>query len=251
MAVRYRSNDMPVNISESIKCLTLWRYMSLEKLLDILRTGTLHFSPLKSFRDSYEGTVPIAWQGAVSDLSQLPDLVGDSSKSSGWHPISIVPGDGVFLTDQKIHEVYVSCWHANPGESAAMWSLYAQDGGVAIKTTTEYFSDALRDCQVEVELAAVQYLEFVPGLMSGNPWAVKRPSFEHENEVRAAVREPDGNGEGLSIAVDVKTLIEEILVSPDSPKWIECVVRDVVAKYGLSKPVRQSSLYTRQPVRRS
>lgn len=235
---------MSVNISESVKGLTLWRYMSLEKMLDIFRTDSLHFASLKLFRDPYEGTVPIAWRSAVTDLSQLPDTVGNSSESSEWHPINMFPGDGVFLTDPKIHEWYVSCWHANQGESAAMRSLYSKDSGVAIKTTTEHFSNALGNCQEEVELAAVDYLEIVPGLMSGRPWAIKRPSFEHENEVRAAVREPGGNGIGLSIAVDVEILIGEILVSPDSPQWTECVVKDVVAKYGLNKTVRRSALYT-------
>jgi hypothetical protein len=237
--------DMSVIFPDSLKGLTIWRYMSLEKMLDVFRTGSLHFAALNSFRDPYEGAVPIGWRGPVTDLSNLPDSIDSSSDSSKWHSIDIDVGGGEFFKDQKIgQELYVSCWHANEGQSAAMWSLYSKDSGIAIRTTTEHLRDALLNWQREVELAAVEYLESVPRFMCGKPWTIKRPSFKHENEVRAAIREPASDSRGLLISVDVETLVGEILVSPDSPEWIEEVVRDVVAKYGLNKTVRRSDLYT-------
>jgi hypothetical protein len=72
-----------------------------------------------------------------------------------------------------------------------MWSLYLRDNGIAITTTSERLADALRDYRPSVELTAVEYAEIIPGLLSGRPWSIKRPSLHHENEIRAAFRDPE------------------------------------------------------------
>ena len=76
------------------------------------------------------------------------------------------------------------------------------------------------------------------------PWLIKRPSFRHEQEVRATIRDADCKKPGLKIFVDTEALIEKIHVSPESEPWIEDVVKDLVARYGFSKSVQRSSLYT-------
>ena len=86
-------------------------------------------------------------------------------------PLNFSEGD--HLKDEKLRdELYVSCWHNDPAESAAMWSLYStKESGIAIQTTSDRFSDALQNCQKEVELAAVEYMEIFPGLFSGKALA--------------------------------------------------------------------------------
>ena len=201
---------MPIAFPESLKGVTLWRYMGLEKLLGILQSRSLYFPQLRSFRDPYEGIVPIAWRGAVTDLSQLPDLL-TSGGSAEWQEVNLSIPDGEHLRDQNLPaELYVSCWHSNPHESAAMWSLYSRDNGIAIKTTSDLLADALRDCRPSVQLAAVEYTDIVPGLLSGSPWSIKRPSFQHENEIRAVIRDADCKKAGVLVPVDLEALIQEI-----------------------------------------
>src|ERR1051326_5853547 len=121
-----RCSSMPIVFPESLKDLTLWRYMGLEKLLSLLQSRSLYFAQLKSFRDPYEGMVPIAWQGAITDVSQIPDFSA-SNGSPEWQQIMLSIPDGQHLKDEKLRtELYVSCWHSNPHESAAMWSLYSK-----------------------------------------------------------------------------------------------------------------------------
>jgi hypothetical protein len=235
---------MPIVFPESLKDLTLWRYMGLEKLLSLLQSRSLYFAQLKSFRDPYEGMVPIAWQGAITDVSQIPDFSA-SNGSPEWQQIMLSIPDGQHLKDEKLRtELYVSCWHSNPHESAAMWSLYSKTSGLAIRTTSNRLADALRDCQPRVELAAVQYSDIVPGLLSGNPWSIKRPSFQHEVEIRAVIRDPHGSEEGLLVPVDLEVLIEEVYISPEAESWVASVVKDVIAKYGLGRSVHRSGLWT-------
>ena len=225
--------------------MTLWRYTSLEKLLALLQTSKLHFSQLRSFQDPYEGSAPVAWQGTVIDVTHLPASATKSSELPGWEEVRLFPGDGEYLKDERLRcELYVSCWHSGQEQSAAMWSVYSRKNGIAIKTSSDLLVHALRGCQANVELAAVQYLEITPGLVCGSPWTLKRPSFQHEKEVRACIRDPDCKGPGLLVPVNVAALIAEVYVSPESEPWTEDVVRDVVAKYGLQKPVQRSDLYT-------
>jgi hypothetical protein len=238
---KLRYSGMSIVFPESLKGLTLWRYMDLEKLLALLQDRALFFPQLKSFRDPYEGIAPIEWRGAVTDLNQIPDLL---TNSGDWQKIPLSFDDGEFVRDENLPaELYVSCWHINPGESAAMWTLYSNDKGLAVKTTSDQLAEALHFGQARVELAAVEYIEIVPGLMSGSPWRIKRPSFQHERELRAVIRDGDCKMAGLRVPVDLETLIEEIYISPDSEPWIADVVKKVLLTYGLHKNVQRSDLW--------
>src|SRR5208283_480792 len=209
---------MPIRIHEPIEDRTLWRYMDLEKLLSLLQRNCLYFAQLKRFKDPYEGTAPMALRGA-----------GTVDQGLVFDPVR----------DEQIHDhLYVSCWHSNPDESAAMWAAYSRTSGVAITTTLARFQAALTDAPQEIEIAAVHYRAITPGFAAGSPWTIKRPSFAHEREVRAVFRDPGGCQEGIGIPVDVAALIEKIHVSPESEPWVERVVADVVAKYGLTTTVK-------------
>ena len=236
--------DMSVNIPESLQGVTLWRYMSLEKFLAVIQSRSLHFSRLSEFRDKYEGRCPIAWQGPITDLSQLPDLARARESADAWRQVGVSIPEGKYLKDDKLpDEVYVSCWHKAEQESAAMWSLYSRNSGIAIKTISDQLGNSLRSCERNIELAAVEYIDMTSELMSSRPWTIKRPSFQHEREVRAAIRDPGCQTPGLLVSVDIEVLIDDIHISPESEPWIEDVVKDVVAKYGLHKKVKRSQLY--------
>jgi hypothetical protein len=234
---------MAIVLPQSLRGVTLWRYMSLQKLLALLQSRSLHFSQLKLLRDPCEGSVPIAWESAV-DVSQ-PDPISGSSRRTEWQEYQFFPGPGEYLKDKRLgDELYVSCWHAHEQQSAAMWSVYSSENGIAVKTTCDLLANAFQSCERNIELAAVQYMESVPGLICGRPWTIKRLPFQDEREVRACVRDPDCKQPGLLVPVDVETLVEEVWVSPESEAWTEAVVKDVVAKYDLRKPVQRSDLYT-------
>ena len=196
--------------------------MSLEGLLWLLQQNCLWFTQLQQFRDPYEGAAnkALRWEGAVD-------------------------GGLVFKPDKgTTHDVYVNCWHSNPDESAAMWSVYSGTSGVAITTTLARLQAALADAPQEIEIAPVHYRAITPGFAAGSPWTIKRPSFAHEREVRAMFRDPGCGQAGIGVPVDVASLIEKIHVSPESERWVESVVADVVAKYGLTTTVKRSGLYT-------
>ena len=80
----------------------------------------------------------------------------------------------------------------------------------------------------------------------------KRLSYEHDRELRALLWIPNANsedkslsitkGQGLNIPVNLGDVIEAIYISPTSPPWFLKLIEDLVRRYGLSFPTRQSSL---------
>lgn len=218
------------------KHITLWRYLSLEKLLHLLQSRTLYFSQLSKLHDPYEGRLPIGFSTGIVDLTELPDDVFD---------LKPIQGQAELLKDESLRsEMCVSCWRNCPFESAAMWSVYSKNSGVAIKTTVGHLAESLNHNDVGIEIAAVDHMDFEPMLIVGAPWKIKRTSFDYEKEIRAAIRTPQFDRPGRAVPVTVETLLGEIHISPESEPWIEDVVRKVVQKFGFNKAVKRSELYT-------
>ncbi len=240
----------------------LWRYMDLGKFLDILTTESLAFPVATKMSDPYEGELGLY-------NKQMP------------HPYTgFLPDEGLArLQDKEAWRrrnmrkyTFLSCWHASPHESAAMWSLYAsEDKGVAVVTTWGRLKASL-DTDVMVFGGEVRYLDYrTQAVPDGNslPWYLhKRISFAHEQEVRLIAQDMLGEIHDLapdrsSVAPDqlhplfrkalqdgvarVPTapdaLIEEVRVAPRAQSWFADVVTSVSAKYGGLWSVEQSDLY--------
>ena len=160
--------------------------------------------------------------------------------------------------------VYVSCWHANQTESAAMWELYgASKYTVAIRTTVDGLRRAFRSQdEYAITIGDVKYVDFDSGkneideedmenirsVHSGNADSVgltllKREEFEHEKEVRCVVLDgtiqnwleqntnhsPKQNIESpVYVPVNVDELVEEIRLSPGAKDWFIKTAVDAV-----------------------
>ncbi len=75
------------------------------------------------------------------------------------------------------------------------------------------------------------------------PFLAKHASLEYEKELRAIILwgEPEGPM-GLSVAVDLPTLVERVHIAPASPEWMLEVVRGIVGAYRLNLDVRRSEI---------
>ena len=85
--------------------------------------------------------------------------------------------------------------------------------------------------------------ENVPALESdAEPIWYKRTAFKHENEVRAIFHEVGTCLEGMPVKMDLNIIIERVYISPSAPSWFAILVKRVMNKYGLNKPVEYSRL---------
>ena len=247
---------------------TLWRYMSLEKFVNMLETKSLFFTRADKFEDPFEGFIPPA----------LVELYRESVK----HATLDENFTEILIKIDESSRKYVmcNCWHQNEEESMAMWEKYhMRNGGIAIKTTACDLKDSLSD-KHDIFIGKIEYnshkfygYKFTQHfknsrLSSGKKWTYfpyfhKRQAFEHEHEVRVIidvdrfVREhleglnlktiletefPDICDIGMLFNADVKRLINEVIISPYAEKWVTDTVKSVVHKYGFDFEVSPSEL---------
>lgn len=197
----------------------LWRYLSLDKLVDILSTGKLFFAPLSFFvkTDPFEGYLPAAAMNALGELtrrtvtdveSSIRDLEEHCKRAqrdvpnAAWEILERKL-DNLKATPKRFFQAImqcqtVNCWHANEVESEAMWRLYADNRkAVAVETTVDALRESiqLHESQHRVHVYRVKYLDFFDKTLKPSDCVVeghttpllKRLSYKHENEVRAFI----------------------------------------------------------------
>lgn len=233
----------------------LWRYVDLAKFLQMLEEKSLFFSRADKFDDPFEGASGLASRQPEWDEFYL-NFYRDAVRTPP--PGGITPTEDVVertaqrlltsLRQSAAHErrtTFVSCWHANSGESEALWRLYCPMGstGVAIRTTADRLLRALAP-STQIKLGHVQYIDFrtsFAGLYDRIFW--KRKSLSHEAEVRAVCT---GNlsdeWSGLPVAVNLPTLIESIVPSPFAPAWFPTLLASLVRRFELEIPISDSEL---------
>jgi len=234
----------------------LWRYMDIAKFISMLCTKSLYFAPANSFDDPFEGAKGISehedkWNGFYLEFFRhaIKTAPGISEKDASGEKLEVTAQRLLNeLAQSGLHDrknICISCWHCNDFESEAMWKLYSVNvtNAVAIETTYQRLYQALGE-DPYIDIGRVKYIDYrkqFSGIGCGAFW-YKRKSFEHEHEVRALIRNYENTGKGVSHPVDLDVLIENIYVSPYAPEWFAQVVRDIVKRYELNKPVLYSTM---------
>jgi len=212
---------------------SLWRYMDFAKLLDILVTRKLFLTRLETFDDPLEGRSSRSLLKAIA-----PAL--DAALASGAQPAPSVSQETLQEGMKDLGAIgrrliCVSCWHQNNHESDAMWKIYSVLGkGFAIQTTLEDFRSAFSP-EDQLHFHRVQYIDF--RAEHGHQTLPLSPgykdlSYNHENEVRAAIFDKELNSgktkselfsmkvtKGVKLNVDINCLIKKIYVSPNTESW--------------------------------
>jgi len=158
--------------------------MDFTKFVSLLDHEALYFARADQLGDPFEGSyTPVnqEMRPLWAEAQGLPlDVFDDLEHARRMSPL---------LT-------FISAWHLNNIESAAMWSLYLRSSeGIAIRTTFGRLCESLADDKHLIQAGLVQYIDYDTTLIpEGNvywPFVHKRRSFEHEHEVRAVIHEHD------------------------------------------------------------
>lgn len=210
----------------------IWRYLSLAKFLNLLTQQKLHLHRMDLFEDKKEGTLPLVDKILLHYSSTNP---------SYWE------------REPKRH--FINCWTESPHELSLMWHAYAING-VAIKTTAAALKQALSiDTEHKCYLFKVKYVDYENGSSQDGGEALnvlkilssKRLYYKQEQEVRLLYSDydtPDANKpEGHDFPIDVKALIEKVVISPYAETCTENIVRDEMKRIGLDKEITKSIFY--------
>lgn len=219
--------------------------MDFTKLVSMLESRALYFVRADRLGDPFEGSYSRA--NERMHLVMYADLPVEVQANLSTHQ--------TVMAKQVRSVMFVNCWHMNHGESAGMWKLYAQTNeAVAIRSSFFRLANVFDD---SVYLGLVEYIDFendwVPEGNIFYPYVHKRKSFAHEREVRAVtlnIPTKDGVPDffapqsllGIEKIVDIAALVESVYVAPKCASWFRSLVEKVCKKYGLDKPVQQSSL---------
>jgi hypothetical protein len=231
---------------------TIWRYMDFTKFVGLLATRTLFFCRADRFDDAFEGSVP--QKHYERGLERLK-----VSARGFEREIALYESFGSGMRKYA----FISCWHINERESAALWKLYLKSNeGVAVRSTKSRLHTAMPEGSPPVWSVPVWYIDYatddppVPTWMA--PFRYKRKSFEHERELSAIVYadpvdeagkpQPPPSEYGLRIAVDLEHLVDSVYVAPTSPDWFHDLTSKVTRQFGLDREVRHSSLDSDEPV---
>lgn len=230
--------------------LKIWRYMDFTKYVDLLDRSALFFSRADKLGDPFEGSHGQAYfnfmKGAFKEGSD-----------SAYHLRKL---GSVFKKFVKFS--FLSCWHINEQESAAMWTLYLKSNeGIAVQSTIGLLKSGIKTKKYDMYGGRVKCIDYDTEVMEGGldegeryPFYYKRKSYEHEQEFRLLIQDfASAKGPsisesitprrlGLYVPVDLNKLIEKVYVAPSSTKWLHKLVESITKKYGLDKDVVQSSL---------
>ena len=174
---------------------TLWRYMSFEKFVSILKTESLFYTKAYKFEDTFEGI--------------RPQPIMDAYIKALRHHAPEAHVQGVIkIIDITRKHVMCNCWHQNEEESRAMWDNYSNhNSGIVIKTTVQKLKNSLSDTMFDVFIGKIKYLSpstyeecytqnYLQSIKNGLvldkkwtyfPYFYKREEFEHEREVRIII----------------------------------------------------------------
>ena len=221
----------------------IWRYVDLAKFVSMLDSQNLYFPSVRILAREDK------WEAVFR--ARIREIWREHTGSDDFDR----------LRRHVRERAFVSCWHMNEHESDAMWKIYSEGGSnVVIRSTVGRLSNAVSSCTEVIRIAQVDYdhddlYDYKKVIDSGANAKVlsitpllllwKRPSFEHEKELRAFhyAANPAPKTRGKRIRVDLRSLFDEIHVSPRSQPWFRRLVERVMAKYNLANiPVKQSSM---------
>jgi hypothetical protein len=251
----------------------LFRYVEVEKLLFMIAKNALPLTRMTLFDDPFEGSYPKKFLEIERALEVRAQMQSFGKKLL---PVEYREDPERYLekSRRKAYEhrmnSFLSCWHANDSESAAMWRLYSNyHKGIAIQTELDTLIRELPSRydhkganESPVHIAEAQYIDFDnpdtteyrPSVSIVKQWQWKRKAFSAEKEVRVHVWVPCGYGDGkgppipevegdyILLSVDLGRVIQRIIIAPESPGWYRELVASVIQKYGFEFQIVDSAL---------
>lgn len=226
---------------------TLWRYVDLAKLIDMLETNQLFFNRLDKFEDPYEGVMSPAKVNYVRSYSTIDTAVFNRFMMQS--------------NSDTQRNIYANCWFKSEYESAAMWELYlASSEGVAVKTSFNNLRTVLDGAtcngaayaSVAIHLTQVEYIDYEKEFTADGWDSItthKRLSFAHEQELRAVMLNHE-NAAALRLSdpfarvdVSMQQLIQAIHICPTAAPWFTDLIKKIMARYQYTCPIVKSNLY--------
>lgn len=220
----------------------LWRYLTKDKFEDLLKTSEIYLRRVDKFIDQYEAKLDPLTSDRISYLfHEYPNSAQMQVQLRN------------ILTSFRT-AAFVNCWHLNNSENLQMWKEYCgQEGGVVIKTNVACLIGSILPHDFgPMHFRPVSYgkqdltdldLRFPLELLN-----FKDEQYRFENEYRVSLLyiKSDRNleeveefeeviinppNEAVRLKIDLKRLIQELIVSPFASVDYKQRIHDLCSKY--------------------
>lgn len=243
----------------------LWRYVGAHKLIDLVLNQQIYFSRLDSFEDGLEGLT-----GRGITLKSFTR--GETLTYDNINPTFDAETQKRFIEEDKLDREeyfndltlsqqtqFASCWFLGTREALAMWKIYSNKDGVAVKfnakeLTTTIIAAAESYTNTDFEyliVGPVDYKNIWPfdpyEKFDGKFNAMKKDnSYFHENEFRFVTVVPvskKGVYKQLALPIgDLSSYELEIITNPFMKKWEIDNLKKLLKPYRLDDKIIPSSM---------
>ncbi|MBM1107069.1 DUF2971 domain-containing protein [Aurantibacter crassamenti] len=251
--------------TKEIKEKYVYRYLTIEKLVDFLETNSIYLARLDKFEDNLENIEPydINELKVRSETLSKPDDANPEISDSQWD--EMIRNNILALRhlqkslDQKQKHRFVSCWILNDVESFAMWDIYGKSGFV-LRFEQEYFQKLIKEsiklqkdqtAKIDLLIAGtVQYQNYDKMLFKEKESLLKfsafrkHIAFKHETEYRiVGFMKEILDLSGLKfILPELKDLKFDIIANPRLDSFQFAKYKSMISKYSENHPLKESEL---------
>ncbi|OGP54454.1 MAG: hypothetical protein A2Y65_09745 [Deltaproteobacteria bacterium RBG_13_52_11] len=223
----------------------LRRYLDMPRFISFLKTSSLYLCRSDLFSDKFEGSFTFSVKEAISNAYRKNQIEYTYEKFK-----------------KELREgVFINCWSLGMDDNMALWKLYGKtDDCVAITTTVAKLRAALDKFGGlgRISLKKVEYIRHwkdpkIEVKPYSNVFKYKTVGYAFENEVRIILDrfdqtfEATSKDEGVILPINLRAFLRSVVVSPECSSWFKAVVEDIVDKYGVTCPIRNSSM-SKQPI---
>lgn len=234
------------------------KYMDLTKFVSLLQRKSLFFCRLDKLEDHFEGTTAKSNWKKRYDLYATQHLRSPKFKKLNHEEI-LINVEEHFEAERKSKSLKtICCWNISDSESAALWKIYSDfNQGIMLTSKVTSIIEALKETEENIDLSVVKYINHtydeMPDGNSMYPVIHKHKAYSYENELRLIHTVDFGNGliydwskeeieQGKYLNVKLDKLIDEIVLSPYSPKWYIKLIENLCDTYELKTIIVQSEL---------
>lgn len=243
----------------------LWKFINLYEFLSFLKNRELYFSRLDTFEDEFECCSEAdAWNivqslriAEIIKSHRNIEIEDNFYENNGLSAIN-------HLIPLKEYQTKFcgSCFFSSDSESVAMWKLYSNNLGVAIKFNSKELTQniksnfkKLKDTDVKLKYGSMKYVNRfeisiydensnIRTLDTTNSPFHKDQSFNHENEYRFIIEKINGLfiSEGYGIKLDLDEKYFSFYVSPGTQDWQIDILNSLLNEYGINKKIEKSQI---------
>jgi hypothetical protein len=199
-----------------------WKYFDLVKFLYLLSYKKLYFRNILKLIDESEGSLPDEW---TLYRAYVPHG-GNSNKYKKLKEKNERKNQEIDqICNEAKNNIAVNCWTLNDTESFALWKIYSDNYGIAIKSTIGKIRKALSFSENNVKICRVNYEPDTSEFSLETIVKRKKSFYSFENELRLYTDTPKGDTE---IAVDTNELIKDIYLTPFMPEYAKSVIKELI-----------------------